>query len=322
VFLVALVGSGCGSGAQDRSEDPSGSTARPSEPVDSSLRFHGQRREIAQVIENYEVAVRSGNAAALCRRVLQLNRRRAKRTAIDDCIRDPDNDALARSIHVQETLDLVVRRIALPPRRPGAVPGIPAGVRRYLIEDDLEEAPRAVALAEAADRDGGVATAFGLSRRDDEWRIARKWRAAAVETPEGGRARVEFFQLHGVLGFYGIGRTGVPHCRTGEAGITHWIVPPRPAGSVRDAVMRSNIGPRLRRALRNGGTLPISAVDYAGPTRTFTLYAPSGRAVLWFDAHGVGPRYVTDGIWGCRGWLERFTHLGLHNRSGATRRGS
>jgi hypothetical protein len=73
--------------------------------------------------------------------------------------------------------------------------------------------------------------------------------------------------------------------------------------------MRSNIGPGLRRAIRDGASLRISRVDYVGPNRTFTLLAPSGRAVLSFDAYGAGPRYVMDGIYGCRSWLERFTHI-------------
>ena len=207
-----------------------------------------------------------------------------------------------------ETVDLVVRRIALPPPRPRAVPGIPRRVPRYQIEWGLEDAPRAVVLTEASDGDRGVATAFGLSRRSGDWRIVSRWRARAVKTPTGGDTRVAFFRRHGVLGFYGIGRPGLPSCRR-AAGVTHWIVPPRRARNVRDAVMRSNIGQTLRRAMRDGASLRISQVDYVGPNRTFTLHAPSGREVLWFDAYGAGPRYALDGIYGCRSWLERFTHI-------------
>jgi hypothetical protein len=75
--------------------------------------------------------------------------------------------------------------------------------------------------------------------------------------------------------------------------------------------MRSNVGPKLRRAIRNGASLRISRVDYAGPNRTFALYSPAGREVLSFDAYGSGPRYTMDGIYGCRSWVERLTRIGL-----------
>jgi hypothetical protein len=75
--------------------------------------------------------------------------------------------------------------------------------------------------------------------------------------------------------------------------------------------MRSDIGPELRKALRDGATLHLSEVDYRGPNRTFSLRLASGRTVLTFDAYGPGPSYITAGIWGCLGWVERMTHLGL-----------
>lgn len=306
VLLMVVVASGCDTG--EDSQESGSATATEGESVDSTLRFHGQRRAIARVIEDYETAIRAGNASRLCRRVLELSAQRPRSKEVTDCVADPDNDVLVPRSGDAETLDLVVRRIALPPRRPGAVPGIPSRVPRYKIEWGLEDIPSAVALARATGAGRGVATAFGLSRRNGDWRIVSRWRARAVEPPEGNGARLAFFRRHGLVGFYGISRPGLPTCGHG-AGITHWIIPPDRARNARDAVMRSNIGNWLRRALRDGAELRISEVDYAGPTRTFTLYGPLGHEVLSFDAYGPGPGYVMDGIYGCEAWIERLTRI-------------
>jgi hypothetical protein len=308
-FLAStLIATGCSGGTQDETGRPAEAI---SEGVDSTQRFQGQRRAIAGVIEDYEAAVRAGDAAALCRRVVRLDRKRVSHAEIARCIGDPNNDAIADAAEARAALDLVVRRIVLVPRRPRDVAGVPASVPRYEIEWDLEATPRAVALVESADPDADAATGFGLSRYGDRWRIISRWRAHRTEPPEGRRARVEFFRRQGVLGLYGVGRTGPPRCRGVEGGISHGILAPPRASSVREAVMRSDIGPRLRRALQDGATLSVSTADYSDLTRTFTLRAPSGRPVVSFPVYGPGPRYITADIWGCRRWLERLTRIDL-----------
>lgn len=304
----SLLAAGCGGDTQDRATDAGDGVV--AERVDSAQRFTGQKRTIAEAVEEYEAVLRAGDAEALCRRVLDLGRNRVE-PATARCLRDQDNDALAGTAEAREALDLTVQRIALVPGRPRDVAGIPEAVPRYQVEWGLEDAPPVVALVDGADGGAPGMSAFGLTRDGGEWRIVSRLRARETQPPKGA-GRVKFFRHHGVLGFYGIATSERIRCHGGrEGGITHGLVAPRRARSVRDAVMRSNIGPGLRKALRDGATLHLAVVDYRGPNRTFTLKLASGRTVLWFDVYGPGPGYVTTGIWGCTGWIERMTHLGL-----------
>lgn len=306
---VGLITAGCLGENADKDTDAGEDLRSVTEQVDSTERFSGRKRAIAAAIEEYEAAVRAGNPGGLCRRVLNPALKHLSQP-LRRCGRDQDNEALRGTQQARKALDLVARRIVLIPQRPRDVEGLPAAVPRYQVEWGLEDAPPAVALVERADRSAPGMDAFGLARAHGEWRIVDRSRARGIRPPAGA-GRVRFFQRHGVLGFFGIAVGEPIRCAGREGLITHAIVAPRRASSARDAAMSSNIGPHLRKALRDGATLHASAIDYRGPNRTFTLKLASGRTVVSFDVYGPGPRYTTAGMSGCIGWIERLTDLGI-----------
>lgn len=310
----ALLAVGCSGDTEQHETDAGTSTGGAATPerLDSIERFSANKRAIAETIEAYEASVRAGDPGALCRRVLDTGRDPGDRARIRRCVRDQDNDALRRSTEAREQLDLVVRRIDLVPRRPPEVRGIPDAVPRYQIEWGLEDAPRAVALVRSANRGAPGPAAFGLTRYGGEWRIMRRWRARETEPARRASRACRVLPAPrgaGLLRDCGGERLQCPGGR--EAGISHGILAPPRASGVRDAAMHSDIGPELRRALRDGAALHLSAVDYRELKRGFSLRLPSGRTVVSFPVYGPGPRYVTADIWGCPGWIERITHVGI-----------
>ncbi len=257
VVLAACAALGGCMGGDD--EDARPAPAR----VDSTERFSGEERQVAQVIEQFEAAVLADDVETICRDLLAVEENHGydeDNGGHDFCVVDPANqpDLLLAEGGGAEAYDLVVERV----RREGAIHGIDRFSARVGSEVGSEE--------------------FTVQKRDGEWLITQR-----DFSIDGASTR-----LAGEFDCDGRGHAAAASAGTGAEVLARVGFQKRPkSDDPRDAILAGPFGAKAEKAIEDGGSLELSSAFYRPDYHLmYALRDEDGKLIVGFPVTVWGPR--------------------------------